>query len=325
MDCTQDLHEEFYQFRSESRFIKIVKGVHSVVILPSPSHNTFTQRLSRGSTKFKSDTNMTSSTLTIAPCRFERIVALMFEFSEPTIDPMPEKTRQGGPRNCSLETVRRCLSLPIGCDPTTPSTLSSLTFSLDCEDVVFVSVDTKRVDLKEFSISVLDTRDLKSLNRTSDCSSVIKTYSYAYQAVGKVGQQTCDVCPPLQRIEERWVPRLLNNILCTGSPDPKVEEERVVILVGSSIGTDPQSPFGSPFGSEPVVKVPLVDIVQLCADGFETMEGPVILGVPEEYFCDACLMFKVMMILAIDSSDLGTTEEQERRAVLEAVVHAHLA
>lgn len=133
------------------------------------------------------------------------------------------------------------------------------------EDTIFVSIYALNIDFEEFAISVFDTRDLRShtLEENEGYSCIKSTkFHTTYSALGK------SKIKDSHYIEKRYIPSLLNNIFCTGSPDPKVKDERRVILITWPNRFDLLTAC-SKLG--PLIKVPAVDPMALWGECFRNL------------------------------------------------------
>lgn len=236
---------------------------------------------------------------------------------------------------CPLEAVSYNLGVSSNWSIEPLSNTSSSTTPTKAPDAVFVAITTERKNVKEFGIFILDTRDLKPASQMSDLSAVIKSYNYIISQNSPNNAQHNFKFGTSQQVDRCWVPRLLNNIMCTGSPDPHVTEDRNVILPGNSIRFDFESLNRLSFGLEPIVKVPIIDTAHLCGQDVQrTLAFKRLVAwlnfSEDSSKCagnDSNLTLTALLGLAIDTccvKDL-TVDEQERRDVLKAIVEANKA
>jgi hypothetical protein len=140
-------------------------------------------------------------------------------------------------REHGLEALRTLLGL---CQTSSAAPIIN-NLALDCEDAVFVAIDTEGFHqrVRELGVSILDTRILRKLKPDDDISKAISTFNYTTwkydnsnkkRAIFRFGET--------QYIKDSSVGWLLGHILRTGSIDTTCKEPRNTILVGHSIGAD---------------------------------------------------------------------------------------
>lgn len=145
----------------------------------------------------------------------------------------------------SITELRGSLGLLPSMDDSTLSTDESISadnpvIPTPYQDAVFICIDTEGDPAREFGISILDTRDLKTVQSTSEARSkpLISTFNYQLQRNPRAEFERPFQFGTSRMIDAASVYQLLQKVCLTGHPDASHQEPRNTILVGHSVDAD---------------------------------------------------------------------------------------